>query len=382
MAYSKEDLESIYDTSVQDSDTQTVVWNSGTVYFDDEVVEYQGKYYRALTKTISQVPGRSKAGIWRELTQEIDESPESVDLCAYGEKKTKDIKTQTVSKVKQKVDAKPSSLTSKTALKAVKSEDLLKKNEKPSTPSKKTPVKDINKPLAKKRTLKQVNDEKQSAVVKPLPVQSQEKIQNINKKMHLEQTDQHIVNEVLKEMAFEKIKGSNPDDHNITSNLILVQEIGPGITLKWESSHPSIISTKGEVTCPEDGDDVAVNISLTVKKNITSSTRFFTLWVKAIEKRYSDEECVDLVCDALSFEHIKGENIQAESIFYDLELLNEGLYDTEIFWASNNRDLLDETGHFNQEKLNKDMKIRLYAIIVKHDIERLKLFDLKLKRQD
>jgi len=224
-----------------------------------------------------------------------------------------------------------------------------------------------------------VVEEKKSAVTdintiaKPVP-----------RKMTMAPSDQSVVNDILKEIDFNTIKGLNTDENNITSDLLLSHNsvsLEDG-TVSWESSHPDIISSVGKVHCPQDGSDVAVNLSVTVSKNKTSATRFFTLWVKAQEKIYSDEECVEMVLDALNFDQIKGQNFKVSEITQDLELLTEGLYNTEIFWASKDRSLIDETGKCYQHNLSKNTRVRLYAIITKGNEERLKHFDLTLKTED
>jgi aBig family protein len=266
------------------------------------------------------------------------------------------------------------------------------------TPSQKINVKFVNKPLAKKKTLKEQQEEqrlrKAASSVKPAIVEEKKSVETdinsiakpVPRKMTIAPSDQSIVNDILKMIDFNRIKGINIDENSITSDLLLSQDIASleegAVTVDWESSHAEIISSTGKVHCPQDGSDVAVNLSVTVSKNKTSATRFFTLWVKAQEKVYSDGECVEMVLDALSFDQIKGKNIKVSEITQDLELLTEGLYDTEIFWASKDRSLIDETGKCYQHNLSKNTRVRLYAIITKGNEERLKHFDLTLKTED
>lgn len=356
MEYSENDLQNLYDGTNSINTNEPVVWNSHTVYFDDELVEYQGRYYVALCKTSAEVPGRCKAGIWKEVIYEEPES--SVDEQGYEDIYDEALIPQPEAPVKKPV--KPA----------------LKKE----APASVTP-KPVNKPLAKKKTLKEQAQEKQAlssqkSVQTPKPQAVQQAMPT--RKMQMAPSEQSIVNAILKEMDFKKIKGFNTDDNNICKNLILPQSQGEA-SLEWNSSHADIISAQGEVKRPIDGHDVAVNLSLTVKLNKTSATRFYTLWVKAEEKVLSDKECVDLVYEALDFDYIKGANQKASVITNDLELLSHGLYDTEIFWASKNRAILDETGRFHKAHLKKNSKLRLYAIITKGNEERLKHFDLILK---
>ncbi len=311
------------------------MWNAGSVYFDDEIVEYQSRYYIALCKTSAQVPGRSKQGIWKELVYEEDEVP--FDDQGLGYEVEIDIEQIGVPKRNESIDQ---------------------------------PV--------KKKTVKE-RQEEQAEEKKAITPIEKTTLQTIERKMTITPSDQSIVNEVLKEMEFKKIKGLNSDENNITSNLILAQKAKDDIKLTWESSHPDIISTHGKVIPPEDGHDVAVNLSLTVSKEKASATRFFTLWVKGKEKRYSDTEAVELVYDMLDFDHFKGRNVSIDAIVADLELLTEGLYDTKIFWASSKRDILDETGKLYTKRVSKKKEVRLYAIITRDEVEKLKRFDLILK---
>ena len=358
MGYSDEEL----NNGLNSSKTDISVWNSGSVYFDDEIVEYQGRYYKALRKTSAELPGRSKTGAWKELdasafVNDIEDDLYDDDIVpSPAESKTKTLDEPVEVKPAPKVNAKP-----------------------------------VNKPILNKKTLKEQQEElklrkeklnEQKPVTeekKAVPVETVTTQSSVERKMMAAPNDQQIVNDILREMGFDKIKGSNTDDNNITSNLVLPKKAKAESTLTWESSHPEVLSITGEVNRPNDGNDIAVNLSLTVSKNKTSSTRFFTVWVKAAEKQYTDGECVDMVVSALNFDHIKGSNIAIGSISYDLELLTHGLYDTEIFWASSKRDIVDETGHLYKDRLIENTKVSLYAVIVKNEEKRLKEFNLILK---
>lgn len=364
MGYSDQELKSDYEDLEENIQTGCSVWNAYTVYFYDEIVEYQGKYYIALTKTSAEVPGRSKAGIWKEIDYNEDEAmnePDYDDFVyeeAIPSENIKSKKTKPVTQVKEVNQTKNS----------------VRKKEPAIT--KKVQNKPINKPLTTKKTLKEREVEKSQKVKKPKETVAKTAVSM--KTMQLEPNEQSIVNKILKEMEFKKIKGFNSDDHNICTNLLLPQE-KEGAKLQWNSSHTELISSKGEVNRPDDGEDVAVNLSLTVSINKTAATRYFTLWVKALERVLSDEECVADVYNKLNFEHIKGTNTKASAVIDDLNLVTQGLHDTQIHWASSQREILDEEGHIRKENLNENTKIRLYAIIVKSGIEKLKTFDVILK---
>jgi len=368
MGYSDEELESTYENLVDTAQTDVSVWNSHTVYFDDEVVEYQGKYYIALCKTSAEVPGRSKAGIWKEIIYSEEEN--TLENSEYEDDIYEETTpTQTVKPTKAEAEKKPQTQVDKAS--QTKSATVKKE----ATLTKKVEKKPVNKPLATKKTLKEREEEKRSNVELTKVTEPKVMAPTPMKKMEVAPNEQSIVNEILKEMEFKKIKGFNTDDSNICKNLILPQS-KDAATLEWNSSHLDVISSKGEVTRPIDGNDVAVNLSLTVKLNDTSATRFYTLWVKALEKVLSDEECVEDVYEKLSFEHIKGTNTKANSVSENLNLLTHGLHGTEIFWASGNRSIVDETGHIIKSNLSKNTKVRIYAIIVKEGVEKLKNFDL------
>jgi hypothetical protein len=395
MGYSDDDLDGTDDSLPSD----IPVWNSGSIYFDDEVVEYQGKYYMALRKTSTDIPGRCKAGIWKALHAVDDVSLYTQDDLYEDDLYEDDIvetpaeiKTDTLEEKKpEKIEkSNPNTPVKSTTQKTADASEQI-------SPSQKVNVKPVNKPITKKKTLKEQQEEQKlrKAVSNPVKHATVEEkksaMADINsiakpvpRKMTIAPSDQSLVNDILKEIDFNTIKGLNADENNITSDLLLPQDIVSlqEETVSWESSHPDIISSEGKVHCPNDGSDVAVNLSVTVSKNKTSATRFFTLWVKAQEKVYSDEECVLMVLEALNFDQIKGKNSRVSEITQDLELLTEGLYDTEIFWASKDRSLIDETGKCYQGNLSKNTRVRLYAIITKGNEERLKHFDLTLKTED
>ncbi len=385
MGYSDDELGGMEESLPSD----IPVWNSGSIYYDDEVVEYQGKYYKALRKTSTDIPGRCKAGIWKVL-HSVDEVSQYTQNDLYEDdivETPDDLKGNITQQ--EKLEKSSEIPVKNTAEKSAgRSEEF--------TPSLKVNVKPVNKPFAKKKTLKEQQEEqrlRKAALNLQAPAAEEQKpVRNdihsiakpVPRKMTMAPSDQNVVNETLKEINFNRIKGTNTDENSITADLLLSQDTVAldECTVSWESSHPEIISSEGKVHCPEDGSDVAVNLSVTVSKNKTSATRFFTLWVKAQEISYSDEECVDMVYAALDFEQIRGENIKVSEITQDLELLTEGLYNTEIFWASKDRSLIDETGKCYQHNLSKNTRVRLYAIITKGNEERLKHFDLTLKTED
>ncbi len=86
MAYSDDDLENTYEALVNSVSSDIQIWNAGNVYFDDEVVDYQGRYYIALKKTSAEVPGRSNK--WKELVPEEEDINVDLDLSLYGETKS------------------------------------------------------------------------------------------------------------------------------------------------------------------------------------------------------------------------------------------------------------------------------------------------------
>lgn len=391
MGYSDDDFDGMDDSMPSD----VSVWNSSSIYYDDEVVEYQGKYYKALRKTSTDIPGRCKAGIWKVL-HAVDEVSLYAQDDLYEENIYEDDMTESLTGTKGNTlqDEKVEKSSAEPSVKSPtpKTEDSSDRG----TPAQKVSVKPVNKPLTKKKTLKEQQEEQRLRKAelnekridveekKPVMTDINSVARPVPRKMTMAPSDQSIINDILKEIDFNMIKGLNTDENSIASDLLLSQDFLSleDATVSWESSHPDIISNAGKVHCPQDGSDVAVNLSVTVSKNKTSATRFFTLWVKAQEKAYSDEECVEMVLDALSFDLIKGKNAKVSEITQDLELLTEGLYDTEIFWASKDRSLIDETGKCYQHNLSKNTRVRLYAIITKGNEERLKHFDLTLKTED
>lgn len=349
------------------SEDNIEVWNSGSVYYDDEIVEYQGKYYMALCKTSAQVPGRTKSGIWKEVSlEEIEDHIINLAEESYDEEPIKEAPTKVDDAQAHK--AKMQAQQTLAQRKANSAEGVKGTAEPKATISSVKAAAEVN--------ARPVNT---SLEKKSPPMQNRESLQRVERKMTLEPNDQEVVNEVLREITFKKIKGLNSDENAITSKLLLPQKAQNETSLQWESSHPQVITATGEVKRPTDGQDVAVNLSVTVKKAQAQAQRFFTLWVKAEETVYSDEECVDMTYDMLDFDQIKGQNEKVSVITENLELLTHGVHDTEIFWASNDRTIMTETGEFLRENLTKNTRVRLFAIITKGNIQKLKYFDVVLK---
>ena len=70
----------------------------------------------------------------------------------------------------------------------------------------------------------------------------------------------------------------------VTSNINLPMSGRNNTTITWESSHPNVISSTGQVTRPEEGEaNVVVTLTATVSLNDASATREFEAFVVAQE---------------------------------------------------------------------------------------------------
>jgi len=70
----------------------------------------------------------------------------------------------------------------------------------------------------------------------------------------------------------------------VTSNINLPASGRNNTTITWESSHPNVISSTGQVTRPEEGEaNIVVTLTATVSLNDASATREFEAFVVALE---------------------------------------------------------------------------------------------------
>nr|WP_244986988.1 glycoside hydrolase family 43 C-terminal domain-containing protein [Oceanobacillus caeni] len=86
------------------------------------------------------------------------------------------------------------------------------------------------------------------------------------------------------------------DTNNVYTDLILPTDGARGTTISWNSSHPEVISEKGEVTRPESGKpSVEVTLTATIVKNNVITEKKFTVTVlpkseKQLVAKYSFED--------------------------------------------------------------------------------------------
>lgn len=94
---------------------------------------------------------------------------------------------------------------------------------------------------------------------------------------------------------------------SVTLDVTLPTSGEKDVTITWQSSHPSVVSTAGKVTRP--ANDTSVTLTATLKKGEASDTKNFTINVKAVEVTTTPEE-------ALAALEISGDTLQLDGQIY------------------------------------------------------------------
>lgn len=188
---------------------------------------------------------------------------------------------------------------------------------------------------------------------------------NVNNKIDLTLSEEDV-NGIFEGIE-SKLAGGNPDFDNITEKLVFPDTFytynGKKYRVECSSDNPKVISDKGTVARPEDGNDAVVHVTFTIRD---AYVRRYTFTVKTYSQ---DEIAVKKVKELLTWNYIKGGNAAQSKISNDLYLPTsieeyEGL---DITWESSNASAITVYGKVNRPANGKkDISgIKLTAYIKK-----------------
>jgi len=192
---------------------------------------------------------------------------------------------------------------------------------------------------------------------------------------------EEVVNSVLEQFNFKKIKAFNVSEEKIVSRLLLPLLGDEETVLSWESSTPKYLSHQGAVVRPSHNRDVPVWLKLTVTKAQISKSKVFEFWIKAKSNalELNEEESVIEALKAFSFNDFRGENRDIQAITKKLSFKNSALYGTTLTWLCMDKKLIGFNGELNTKSLKKDKSVKLYVLINKGKAQQHKRFFLKIK---
>ncbi|MEA4961635.1 immunoglobulin-like domain-containing protein [Lutispora sp.] len=180
----------------------------------------------------------------------------------------------------------------------------------------------------------------------------------------LEQTDAEIL-EADKEWLTElQILNGNTSLIHVVGNLNLPGEGPNGSTISWESDNIAIVDGTGKVTRPTftHGDEI-VTLTATISKGSFTTTKAFTVIVKALEQ--TDLEAVNAAVPWLT-DFMTGVNGSLDNVIQNITLPASGPDGVTISWASNNTAVVDSTGKVTRPTFTAgDKEVTLTATISK-----------------
>lgn len=136
-------------------------------------------------------------------------------------------------------------------------------------------------------------------------------------------------------------------DLNAVTQTLNLQGIS-GLNCEWTTSDPDVVKApvygvgRAEVFRPAvDEHDAACTLTLTAEKYGYSASREISVTVKAVEQAELDAQqaYMNAVKQALDFDVIKKENLRAEEITGNLQMVYRGIYDSqtgEVTWKTSN----------------------------------------------
>lgn len=124
-----------------------------------------------------------------------------------------------------------------------------------------------------------------------------------------------------------------PGKDTLTQNIVLPTTGVNGSTITWATDKANVITDVGVITRPANGAQSATaKLTATITKGTVSETKEFTCTVLP----WTDTEEVDATIANLSWDMIRGQNIQKTDVRFDLELPSVGLNNTTVSWISTN----------------------------------------------
>ena len=197
--------------------------------------------------------------------------------------------------------------------------------------------------------------------------------------LQAENPDIGAVSAAAAALTFGTIKNANTAANQIVSDLSLPTAGLNDTSITWQSDKLAVITAGGAVTRPSQGAaDVDVVLTATIAKGIASQTKTFYLTVKAM----ADQDALDVAAavSALTFNTIRGSNIEAERITANLSLPATGANGTAITWQSSKPAYLTAAGTVTRPAPGaSDEDTILTATISKGTASQNKQFTVRVK---
>ena len=152
--------------------------------------------------------------------------------------------------------------------------------------------------------------------------------------------DDLYVMSVAEELTMAYILGENTSASAVKTDLNLPNGGADGTIIRWESSDPSLISTNGTVTVPDEPTNVI--LTATIVKNGTYKTLSYPLVVAS--RALTDAELVALAKDLLTENDLLYEGQDKDALVSDLKLPPSRLGDVIVNWESSRPDLITAEG--------------------------------------
>lgn len=159
--------------------------------------------------------------------------------------------------------------------------------------------------------------------------------------------DALCVDNTVRSLDFEEIKGLNLAQNYIINNLNLISSIDSicNSNITWKSSDNTVINDEGIINISDD--EKTIVLTATVSKGNYSKKKSFLLTVPA-------DEVTDLTAvNNITFEMIKANNARQDKILSDLDLISTSLGKT-VIWSSSNNSLIDISTGIVSRGLNNE----------------------------
>ena len=175
-------------------------------------------------------------------------------------------------------------------------------------------------------------------------------------------------------ITWDLIRGDNIEQNNVIYDLILPTAGLHGTSISWWSGHAAIDANTGVVTRPTASGDITFPIRATVTLDGFSEMVTFHPTVKRDPEQLLEAKA------AITWDLIRGDNIEQNNVMYDLILPTAGLHGTTISWWRSNTAIDASSGVVTRPKTGSDRKVTLIATVTQGDFREMVTFNLTVRR--
>ncbi|MDR2749225.1 MAG: hypothetical protein LBC41_01070, partial [Clostridiales bacterium] len=187
-------------------------------------------------------------------------------------------------------------------------------------------------------------------------------------------TDEAAVAAAKSSLTWNLIKGENPSQTSIRTNLVLPSSVGYGTSISWSSSNSAI--TSSGVVNRKDVNSQG-NFIATITKGAASAQATFDLTVIGVPT--ADVDAVNSAASKITWDSVKNANTLINAVTTSLSALPSNISGVAATWVSSNPSYLANNGAVTRPRFDKgDQDAVLTATLTKGEATKTASLNLKI----